>query len=36
MHSPSSLLQIFFIGELLDMEVFNGILHLPPGSADIM
>src|SRR5580704_12745337 len=36
MHSQSSLLQIFFTSELLDMEAFNGIFHLPPGSADII
>ena len=36
MHSQSSLLQIFFTSEFLDMEAFNGMFHLPPGSADII
>jgi DNA-binding winged helix-turn-helix (wHTH) protein len=36
MHSQSSLLQIFFTSELLDMEAINGMFHLPPGSADII
>jgi hypothetical protein len=34
MHSQSSLLQIFFTSELPDMEVLNGIFHLPQGGAD--
>ena len=36
MHSQSSLLQIFFTSELLDMEAIKGMFHLPPASADIM
>src|SRR5437899_12844328 len=29
MHSHSSVLQLFFTSELLDMETFNGIDHVP-------
>src|SRR5260370_1088562 len=36
MHGQPSLLQIFFTSQLLDMETFNGIFHLLPGTSHII